>query len=304
MKKIIQILIISVLFTACANGSTNNSKIKIVCTTNIIAEGLTNIVPESFDVKALMGPGVDPHSYKSKTQDLKDMNNADILIYNGLHLEMNLMGALQQLSTKKFVINMGKSLPEEQLIQVADFANAYDPHFWHNVELFKLAIQNAAKQIASTYPTHKNYIDSAANNYIQKLTELHSWNQTQINKIPAKKRVLITAHDAFNYYGATYGIEVVGVQGISTASDISIRGITNLTNEIVSKQIPAVFIENSVSDKNIKSVIEGCKSKGLNLKQGGILYSDGLGDSLSNADTYIKMIKANTTTIVKALAND
>lgn len=304
MKSFFLTLITIVFITGCNSSEEAKSEFTIVCTTNILAEGISNIVPPNFSVNALMGPGVDPHSYKSKTQDLKNMSNADLIIYNGLHLEMNLVDAIEHLAKTQFVINMGESLPKENLIKVADFANAYDPHFWHDVQLFKVAILNASKHISTKFPTHKSYIDSAASSYVEQLDKLHKWITTEIKKIPAEKRVLVTAHDAFNYYGAAYGIEVIGVQGISTASDISVRGITNLTNKIVQMQIPAVFIENSVSEKNIQSVIEGCESKGLNLKQGGTLYSDGLGDVKSGADTYIKMIQSNTSTIVKALAND
>lgn len=304
MKSIIQILITALVLAGCTRSENQKSEFTVVCTTNILADGISHIVPNNFKVISLMGPGVDPHNYKSKTQDLKNMSTADLLVYNGLHLEMNLVDAIEHLAQTKFVINMGESLPKANLIKVADFANAYDPHFWHDAQLFKIAIENAAQQIASKFPAHQSYIDSATSNYLRELEALHEWNTAEIKKIPAEKRVLVTAHDAFNYYGAAYGIEVIGVQGISTASDISIRGITNLTSKIVQMQIPAVFIENSVSEKNIKSVIEGCQSKGLNLKQGGTLYSDGLGDIKSGADTYIKMIKANTSTIVKALAND
>ena len=151
------------------------------------------------------------------------------------------------------------------------------------------------------FPDSKSYIDSATASYTKSLYALEKYVHTEMAKIPDSLRVLITAHDAFGYYGRAFGINVKGVQGISTASDISLRGITQLTDFIVSKRIPSIFVENSVSQKNIKPIIEGCKAKGLNLSIGGTLYSDGLGDSISGAETYIKMIKQNTNLIVSAL---
>lgn len=305
MRHITFIILSIVCFLGCTSKSgTNSNTVKIVCTTNIIGNAIQNIVPPNFEIKTLMGPGVDPHSYKSTTNDLKAMSAADIIIYNGLHLEMNLISALEELSKTKLVINMGETINPKALITVSESSSVPDPHFWHDVDLFSIAVQNTALEIANKHPQYKSYIDSASNTYKLKLDTLTKWVKTNIDKIAKAKRIMITAHDAFNYYGKAYKLEVIGVQGISTASDISVRGITDLTQKIIDLKIPAIFMENSVSRKNINAVIEGCKAQGLNLKEGGVLFSDGLGDKNSNADTYIKMIKHNTTTIVKALTND
>jgi len=278
-----------------------NKKIKIICTTGVIADAISNILPPNFEVSSLMGPGVDPHTYKSKTSDMKRMMKADVIVYNGIDFESNLIDAIKEIEKTGTVISLGDIVPKKRLRKTTDFGSAYDPHFWHDVNLFAESIKLAGKQFSKKFPNSKKYIDSATNSYVNKLIKTEKYVRNEIAKVPISSRVLITAHDAFGYYGRLFKIEVKGLQGISTASDISIRGITELTDFIVSRNIPSIFVENSVSQKNINSVIEGCKSKGLNLRIGGTLYSDGLGDAKSGAETYIKMIRKNTNTIVSGL---
>ena len=294
------ILIIGLLLS-CGDNKPLSEKKTVICTTNVIADAISNILPPDFEVKSLMGPGVDPHTYKSKTSEIKNMKNADVIVYNGIDFESNLIDAIEEIGKSGFVISLGDLVPKDRLRKTTDFGSAYDPHFWHDVNLFSTSVSIAGSQLSVKFPDSKNYIDSATNSYTKKLLETESYVRSEIAKIPSNARVLITAHDAFGYFGRSFGIEVKGIQGISTASDISIRGITELTDFIVSRGIPAIFVENSVSQKNIKSVIEGCQSKGLNLSIGGTLYSDGLGDTESGADTYIKMIRKNTNAIVGGL---
>lgn len=296
------IFLISIL-SSCSETNTkvNNKKI-VICTTGVIADAISNILPSNFEVTALMGPGVDPHVYKSKASEMKKMMNADVIVNNGIHFESNLIDAIEEIGKTGFVISLGNIVPQKRLRKTTEFGTAYDPHFWHDVNLFATSIDLAGKKFSEKFPSSKSYIDSATISYTKILLQTEKYVRNEIAKIPDSSRVLITAHDAFGYYGRLFDIEVKGVQGISTSSDISIRGITELTDFIVSRNIPSIFVENSVSEKNINSVVEGCKSKGLNLKIGGTLYSDGLGDSESGADTYIKMIKKNTNSIVSALA--
>ncbi len=307
LKNIVKICFFSFLTTtlcSCKENSnpTDNSKIKVICTTDVIADAMRKILPPNYNVDCLMGPGVDPHTYKSKTSEMKTMMNADAIVYNGIHFEANLIDAITEIGKSGFVVCLGGIVPEERLRKTTEFGTDYDPHFWHDVNLFATAIELAGKQFSAKFSNSKDYIDSATTSYTKSLFETERYVQSEMAKIPDSSRVLITAHDAFGYYGRAFDIEVKGVQGISTASDISIRGITELTDFIVSRNIPSIFIENSVSEKNINKVVEGCKAKGLSLKIGGPLYSDGLGDSKSGAETYIKMIKKNTNTIVGGLS--
>lgn len=305
MKRLLYTLALGLLLlSSCGEPGQdlNSDRTQVICTTGLIADAIKNILPKSFEVKSLMGPGVDPHTYKSKTSEMKDMMAADAIVYNGIHFESNLMDAISNISKSSFVIGLGEIVPQKRLRKTTEFGTAHDPHFWHDVNLFATSIQLAGEKFAKQYPQAKSFIDSATATYTKELFETEEYVKSAINQIPDSSRILITAHDAFGYYGRAFGIEVKGVQGISTASDISIRGITELTEYIVSKNIPSIFIENSVSEKNIISIIEGCKAKGLDLKTGGTLYSDGLGDTKSGAETYIKMIKKNTNTIVSALS--
>lgn len=305
MKLLQYILIGSIsIFTISCGGDApekTSANKSVVCTTGVISDAMSNILPASYSITSMMGPGVDPHTYKSKSSDLKKMMAADIIVYNGIHFEANLIDAIHNLSKSTTVVGLGNIVPEERLRSSTEFGNNFDPHFWHDVNLFAKSIDLAAKKFIQKFPKDSTYIDSASAVYLNALKATEKYVSEQMALIPDSSRVMITAHDAFGYFGRAFNIEVKGVQGISTSSDISIRGITELTDYIVSKKIPAIFVENSVSEKNINSVSEGCTSKGHQLKQGGTLYSDGLGDEASGADTYIKMIKKNTNTIVTAL---
>ncbi|MAW66285.1 MAG: manganese transporter [Flavobacteriales bacterium] len=294
-------VIIGTAISCNQKNISQSEKTKVICTTGVISDAISNILPLNFEVTALMGPGVDPHTYKSKASEMKALISADVIVYNGIHFESNLIDAIKELGKTGFVISLGDIVPENRLRKTTDFGTAHDPHFWHDVNLFATSIKLAGNQLSLKFPQSKTYIDSATISYSKSLLETERYVHNEIAKIPDSSRVLITAHDAFGYYGRLFGIEVKGVQGISTASDISLRGITELTDFIVERNIPSIFVENSVSEKNINSVIEGCKSKGLNISIGGTLYSDGLGDSESGANTYIKMIKKNTHSIVSAL---
>tara|TARA_Y100000589_G_scaffold247029_1_gene234973 strand:- start:6308 stop:7240 length:933 start_codon:yes stop_codon:yes gene_type:complete len=307
LKKTLKIYLfsfITVSLLSCGENSHSpgNKKIKVICTTGVIADAIQKILPSNFEVTSLMGPGVDPHTYKSKTSEIKTMMNADAIVYNGIHFEANLIDAITEIGKTGFVVSLGDIVPEQRLRKTTEFGTDYDPHFWHDVNLFALSIELAGKQFSEKFTNSKNHIDSATAVYTKSLYDIERYVQIEMAKIPDSSRVLITAHDAFGYYGRAFKIEVKGVQGISTASDISIRGITELTDFIVSRNIPSIFVENSVSEKNINSIKEGCKAKGLDLKVSGPLFSDGLGDAQSGAETYIKMIKKNTNTIVGGLS--
>lgn len=300
-KSIIGLTCVMLLSYSCAEESNSKSGKNIVCTTGLIADAMQNILPKNYQISELMGPGVDPHTYKSKTSDLKGMMKADAIVYNGIHFEANLIDAIHNLEKTQFVVGLGNIVPKEKLRATTEFGTAFDPHFWHDVNLFAVSIELASRKFIQQFPEDSAYIDSSTAVYLKVLAETEAYVSDQMATIPDSLRVLVTAHDAFGYFGRAFNLEVIGVQGLSTASDISIRGITNLTEYIFSRKIPAIFVENSVSEKNIKSITEGCISKGHNIKQGGVLYSDGLGDVKSGASTYVDMIKANTNTIVKAL---
>ena len=279
----------------------DTDRLSIVTTTGMIKDAVSNVVKDSADVVALMGPGVDPHLYKATQGDLQKLTNADIIFYNGLHLEGKMGEVLEKLSRIKPVVAVADGIDQKLLRSAPEFQSSQDPHIWFNVKLWKEAVSKINKELGSFRATSKTYYDSNTRSYLAELDTLHGWVSKTINEIPEEKRVLITAHDAFGYFGDAYGMEVHGLQGISTLSEYGLRDVANLVNFIVDKQIKAVFVETSVSEKAINAVVEGCKEKGFAVSIGGNLFSDAMGEENTVEGTYVGMVQSNVNTIVNAL---
>ena len=300
------LLVVSSLttFFSCQSDQLNhttNEKINIVATTGMISDALKNIVGDSAEVLSLMGPGVDPHLYKITQSDIKKLMNADVIFYNGLHLEGKMGEILEQMSQNKPVIAVSDGLTKEQLRATSEFQGNYDPHIWFSVQLWVDVVKFIGKNIADIDKDHAVFYDANTNQHVEELKSLHSWTQKQINRISEQQRVLITAHDAFGYFGRAYNLQVKGLQGLSTAAEYGLKDVTNLVDFISENKIKAVFVESSVSDRSIKAVMEGCKNKNHNVVIGGRLYSDAMGATNTDEGTYIGMVKYNVTTIVEAL---
>lgn len=270
----------------------------IVCTTTIVADVVEHLKPPGV---AIMGPGVDPHLYKSKSKDHRMLNEAKVIVYSGLHLEGKMTDALENLSKKKAVINLSQGIKKDHLLKSADFAGSYDPHFWFDVKLYQEAVVHCSAELQKHFPEQKVVIAANCDAYILHLDSLFENLQTTLNNLPAEKRILITAHDAFSYYGKSHNMTVKGIQGASTAAEAGLQDITNLVDFIIDKKVAAIFVESSVSERNIEAIIEGCNKKGHDLHLGGSLFSDALGSKDSGGETYGKMMTHNTQTIVNAL---
>lgn len=277
------------------------AEVNIVCTTGMIGDAVKALTGDYAEVKVLMGPGVDPHLYKATQGDIEALTKADIVVYNGLHLEGKMTDIFKKLQATKTTIAMGDLLPQESLINTTDFAGAYDPHIWFSVELWSEAIAALNKELQKALPGHAASINSNTDQYLAQLEELHQFTKDHIEQIPEEQRVMITAHDAFKYFGRSYGVEVRGLQGISTASEYGIRDVSNLVNFVVERKIPAIFVESSVPRRSVEAVIEGAKERGHNLKLGGELYSDAMGAEGTEDGTYVGMVKHNVRTITEAL---
>jgi len=273
------------------------SKPHILATTGMVADMMQHIVGDSAAVEALMQPGVDPHLYKASQGDLRKILDADYLFYNGLHLEGKLATILEKQKRVKPVVAVGDGL--RGLIRINE--TAYDPHIWFDVSLWKAATANAARQLAELDTGNAPYYQANARRYMAELDSLDSWIHARIGTIPSAKRVLITAHDAFSYFGRAYGVEVRGLQGISTLSEFGLRDVSGLVDYIVKQEIPAVFVESSVSDRALKAVLTGVRQRGGTVRIGGNLFSDAMGASGTATGTYIGMVKHNVNTIVAAL---
>lgn len=279
----------------------DDGKIKIVATTGMIADAVKNIVKDSAEVVALMGSGVDPHLYKATQGDLEKLTTADIIFYNGLHLEGKMGEVFQKLSRQKPVVAVAEAIEKDRLLSNSDFEGAYDPHVWFDVSLWKEVV-NKLNQVVQSLDTGKAaFYSKNAEEYLIKLDSLHLAVSMEIGEIPEEQRVLITAHDAFSYFGRAYNIEVKGLQGISTMAEYGLRDVSDLVTFIIERNIKAVYVETSVSEKAIQAVVEGCQQKGHKLKIGGTLYSDAMGPANSPEGTYLGMVDANVRAIVKGL---
>lgn len=276
-------------------------RLRIVTTTGMIADAVKNVVGDSADVEALMGPGVDPHLYKATQGDLEKLNNADVIFYNGLHLEGKMVEIFEKLALRKPVIAVSKRIDQSLLHKAPGFADAYDPHIWFDVKLWQQTVMLISDTLRTYNLKSRNYFQSNATAYLKQLDSLHNWVYSEIATIPEKQRVLITAHDAFGYFGAAYHIEVRGLQGISTVSEFGLQDMTNLVNLITSRGIKAVFVESSVPRRSIEAVVAGCQERGHKVTIGGTLYSDAMGKAGTPDGTYIGMVGANVRTIVSAL---
>jgi manganese/zinc/iron transport system substrate-binding protein len=289
---------------ACASKEKNKngqSKMKIVTTTGMIKDAVENIAGDRAEVIALMGPGVDPHLYKATQGDLQKLTDADVVFYNGLHLEGKMGEVLEKLGHSKPVIAVASEIPDSLLRAVPGFQGTHDPHIWFDVKLWENAVRTISRFLQKHDTAYATTYDDHGNQYILQLDSLHEAVKVSIASIPEKQRVLITAHDAFGYFGDAYKIEVRGLQGISTVSEFGLRDVTELVKFIISRQIKAIFVETSVSQKSIEAVVQGCHQKNWNVKIGGSLYSDAMGPAGTPDGTYIGMVSANVKLIVESL---
>lgn len=286
----------------CRESPATPQRLRIVSTTGMIHDLVRQIAGDRAESSGLMGEGVDPHLYKATPGDIRRLSDADIVFYNGLHLEGRLGDVLSKLSEKKPVVAVGEAIEPSLLRHPAEFEGHPDPHVWFDVSLWAHAAESIRDTLIKRDPAGRESYTAAAEKLLKELSDLHGWCKTQIATIPESHRILITAHDAFGYFGRAYSIEVRGIQGISTDSEASLRDIASLVDTLVSSKVPAVFIESSVPRKTIEALVEGCRSRGHTVVIGGELYSDAMGAEGTEGGTYIGMIRHNVTTIVRALA--
>jgi len=296
------LLTLVVLLAGCARPERKkNEKLTVVVTTGMIKDAVENVAGDHVKVIALMGPGVDPHLYKATQGDLQKLTDADVVFYNGLHLEGKMGVVLEKLSRLKPVIAVSSHIPEDSLRTVPGFQGAHDPHIWFDVKLWEYAVKEITRSLQEQDSAHASLYAANGAKYISRLDSLHNSIYKQLHEIPAQLRVLITAHDAFGYFGDAYQVEVHGLQGISTLSEFGLKDVTDLVNFIVERKIKAIFVETSVSRKSIDAVVEGCRQRGWPLSIGGNLYSDAMGAAGTPEGHYVGMVNANVQTILHAL---
>ncbi len=275
--------------------------IQIVVTVGMVGDIVRNVGGDHVDVTQLMGSGIDPHSHTPKRHEVQQMMQADMIVYNGLHLEGKMTDTLARLAKTQRVFAVTSTFDQTQLLAPDESLSNSDPHVWMDVSLWSQAVDAVASELAEFDPTNASDYRANAKKYQKQLQTLHEYGTKVIGTIPKDSRILVTSHDAFNYFGRAYDLQVEGVQGLSTESEAGLRRVNELVNLIVDRKVPAVFIESSVSAKNIEALVEGAQAKGHEVRIGGELFSDAMGDEGTYEGTYIGMLDANLTRIARAL---
>lgn len=288
---------------SCKNETTTKSgRLNVVTTTSMITDLVSNVGGDMIDLQGLMGAGVDPHLYKASAGDVTKLSEADIIFYNGLHLEGKLVEVFEKMqSATKAQVALGESLDKNTLIGSDYFASNYDPHVWFNIQYFKQFVNAVVKTLSEKDPKNSASYKANGDAYLQKLDVLDKEIKEVIATLPKEKRVLVTAHDAFNYFGKSYDFNVVGLQGLSTATEAGVQDVQRLSQFIIDNDVKAIFIESSVPRRTIEALEAAVKAKGHEVVIGGSLYSDALGDAGTIEGTYIGMFTYNVNTIVNSL---
>lgn len=302
MKQFILLVLFSVSLVGCKDTRPKDGKFHIVTTTSMITDLVQNIGGDKVAVQGLMGAGVDPHLYKASEGDVSKLSNANMIIYSGLHLEGKLVEVFEKMKRQKIkTIAVSDALDKKELIGSTLFASNYDPHIWFDVKNWEKITIYVEKQLSEALPEHKEYFKANAAIYLEKLKVLKQEIEAEIATLPEDKRRLVTAHDAFNYFGKAYKFDVVGLQGLSTATEAGVQDVQKTATYIIDHKVKAVFIESSVPRRTVEALQAAVNSKNHEVVIGGTLFSDALGNPGTPEGTYIGMFKFNVHTIVNAL---
>jgi manganese/zinc/iron transport system substrate-binding protein len=274
---------------------------QVVATTGMIADTVRRIGGEHVDVTGLMGSGIDPHSYRQTRSDIVALARADLVFWNGLNLEAQLISLINKIAATKPVIAVGDAVPRDLIARHPSYANQPDPHVWMVPDLWRHAAVAVRDALSAQFPEGATEFATNYEAFDAEMTAVQSYGQEIISTIPKEKRILVTAHDAFGYFGRAFDFDVVGIQGISTASEAGLYRIQEVVNLLVERDIRAVFVETSVSDQTVKAVIDGAAAVGHSLSIAGQLFSDAMGPEGTYRGTYIGMLDHNYTTIAEAL---
>jgi manganese/zinc/iron transport system substrate-binding protein len=286
---------------------TGEYPIRVVATTGQVAEMISRVGGEHVKVEGLMGPGVDPHLYRPIASDVRKLNESDAIFYNGLHLEGRMTELFEQMARRKATYAVTQGLvnrKDKRLREPPEFEGNYDPHVWHDVALWSECVGDVADLLSKFDPTHAEDYRKNAQAYRDELAQLDEFCKTEIAKIPAAQRVLVTAHDAFGYFGKAYGLEVFGLKGISTEEEINLAHQEEIQKMLIERKIPAVFVESAVAPRTVEALVEPCRAAGHDLHvPKEELYADALGPKGTEDSSYTGMIRHNVNTIVKSLTN-
>ena len=281
-----------------------DDKLRVVTTIGMITDIVKNVGGTQVEVSGIVEPGADPHFYNPTPKDVQRFGSAHIIFYNGLHLEAKMADVLGKMSGDKLTVAVTDGVDRSLLLTPPEYEGLYDPHLWFDVKLWMQVVGKVRDVLSEFDADNTVQYRSNAERYLKKLRELDEYVKLQVERVPSQQRVLVTAHDCFSYFGKAYGFEVRGLQGISTASEIGIADVKELATFIAERRISAIFVESSVSSQSLEAVKAVVKSKGFDVKIGGVLFTDALGSEGTPEGTYIGMIRHNIDTIVQALIGE
>ncbi|MDA1353747.1 MAG: zinc ABC transporter substrate-binding protein [bacterium] len=291
----------SVMLSACKSDADLDTRPRVLSTVGMIDDIVKNVGGKYVNAKAIMGPGVDPHLFQASAGDLKSLSEANLILYVGLHLEAKMTDVFEKMASKTKVAAVSSRMPKDRLVSPPEFDGQYDPHVWFDVGLWMHAVEVVRDELSKLDPSHETEFNQNAQDYLSMLEDLDFYVNEMASRVPKSQRVLITAHDAFGYFGRAYGFKVLGLQGISTESEAGTKDVQHLTNYIVKHKIKAIFVESSVPARTIQAVQASVKSKGWNVEIGGELFADAMGKAGTKEGTYDGMVRHNVNTIVGAL---
>ncbi|MDH3215131.1 MAG: zinc ABC transporter substrate-binding protein [Candidatus Krumholzibacteria bacterium] len=294
-----------VFMLGCESGGqmeTSTGSLKVTTTTGIVAEVVRKVGGDHVSVVNLMGPGVDPHLYKASEGDIQRLEKADLIFYNGLNLEGKMGEIFVKMARKgKLTFALSESVDTRLLREPPEFQGHYDPHIWFDVSLWAQTIPVVVGALSEAKPSARGDFVANGERYDAELADLHEYCRDRLASIPSERRVLVTAHDAFGYFGRAYNIEVVGLQGITTTSEYGLKDVQRIVQLITERRLSAVFVESSVPKRSIEAVVAGVRSRGHNVRIGGQLFSDAMGEPGTPEGTYPGMVRHNVETIVQSL---
>lgn len=306
IRTALAVLAAGLVASACAppEPPDEEGRLSVVATIGMIRDVVQNVGGEHVRVVGLMGPGVDPHLYKASEGDVRRLFRADVVFYGGLHLEARMGEVLAEMGGRTRVAAVSEVIPTDQRLSPPEFQGAYDPHVWFDVRLWAMTVDVVARTLSEADPAHARDFAANAERYRAQLADLDRYVREQAARVPAERRVLITAHDAFNYFGRAYGFQVRGLQGISTSSEAGTADVQALAEFIATRRIPAIFVESSIPRRTIEAVQEAVAAKGYDVRIGGSLFSDAMGNPGTDEGTYMGMVRHNIDTIVGALLRE
>lgn len=282
-------------------GPGAGGQLRIVTTTGMLGDLVAQVAGDEGAVEALMGPGIDPHLYQASEGDLRRLLGADLIVYNGLHLEGKMGDVLSRAGQTRSLVAVGDTLPRDSLRAFAGHPDLYDPHIWFDVSLWARAVDPVVEALTKLDPSHGPGFHARGEALKASFDELDSWVAKEIAKIPKKRRVLVTAHDAFGYFGRRYDIEVVGLQGVSTVAEAGVQDIQRVVDLVIARGVKSIFVESSVPPRTVEAVQRGCEAAGHKVAIGGQLFSDAMGRAGTPEGMYRGMVEHNVRAIVEAL---